>query len=88
MPEVKMYVCENCGQQSTLVDHWLIAERGEGAFSVYTWEMGMKLADKRGYYCGQSCLLVALVEHLQQHSIPSRKPRIVPLSHRQASKAS
>lgn len=77
MPEVKTYVCEHCGYQRGFADHWLIAERKRGAFMVYTWEAGIKLPGKREYFCGQSCLLAELVEHLHRSAFPAAQRRAI-----------
>lgn len=70
MPVVTKYICDGCGKEKGLVNHWFKISVHSKSIGLWTWlENGSSAADM---YCGEKCVLAAISKWMQERKEETR----------------
>lgn len=65
MPVVTKYICDGCGKEKGLTNHWFMFRHDPEDCTLYTWiqdeeDSGVTM------FCGESCVLAAISKWMQE----------------------
>lgn len=65
MPVVKKYICDGCGIEKGVCNHWFLVSWGQYSCEVLTWTNNALDQQRIPMYCGEKCVLAALSKWMQ-----------------------
>jgi hypothetical protein len=66
MPVVTKYICDGCGIEKGICNHWFLIASGKFSSEILAWTNSVPYESMLPIFCGEKCVLAALSKWMQE----------------------